>query len=261
MKRKVTKTVEHIREEIKFIKRYVGLHNKVKSPNAILSFLKALQKSVIQKLIRKTSPLAKQIERIQDHLIQFYNSMRNEKTFKVNEKELPKLILIAGGEEVYPSVTVIKRFIGMQGKEVEGEKIEAFIKFMKNLVKKKKLTKDDPYADKVNFIYRTLLKSSGKKISINETELNGLEEIATACSCKETLGQIYKRKTRPAKGKMLRRCMKKTFTDSYNRGACSHNYGLSGVITAEQMANRKLDLLNFFSFGCRYSECQPKTSQ
>lgn len=42
---KPAKQVEHIREEVKFIKRYVGLHNKVKSPNAILAFIKALQRA------------------------------------------------------------------------------------------------------------------------------------------------------------------------------------------------------------------------
>jgi hypothetical protein len=41
--------VEHIREEVKFIKRFVGLHNKVKSPSAILAFIKALQRSIVQK--------------------------------------------------------------------------------------------------------------------------------------------------------------------------------------------------------------------
>lgn len=235
------KKVEHIREEIKFIKRYVGLHNKVKTPNAILAFIKALQRAIVQKLIRKTSPLAKEIEMIQDKLIQAHNKMKGDESFAINEKDLNRLVGIAGGEEVYPSITVIKRFIGMQGKSDE-KKINDFIRYMENLANKNKITKDDPYADKVNAIYKNIKKRTSSKISIAKAELNGLEGIVKACTCGKDLGKIY-----DTEGKALRRCKRKTYSDA-NRGACSHNQGLSGVLTAEEMANRKLELLDFFSF-------------
>jgi hypothetical protein len=235
------KHVEHIREEIKFIKRFVGLHNKVKSPNAILAFIKALQRSIVQKLIRKTSPLAKEIQMIQDKLIHIHNKMKGEESFAINEGDLNRLVAIAGGEQVYPSITVIKRFIGLQDKNDE-QKINAFMKYLENLVEKKKITKDDPYADKVNAIYKRIKQRTSSKISISKAELNGLEGIAKACGCKNELGRIYN-----TKGKKLRQCKKKTYSDA-SRGACSHNKGLSGVLTAEEMANRKLDLLNFSSF-------------
>src|SRR6188768_1155526 len=81
---KNVKHVEHIREEVKFIKRYVGLHNKVKSPNAILAFIKALQRSIVQKLIRKASPLSDEIEMIQNKLVLVYNKMKGEESFAIN---------------------------------------------------------------------------------------------------------------------------------------------------------------------------------
>ena len=65
------KSVARISEEVKFIKRFVGLHNKKKSPQTILSFIKSLQRSIVQKLIRKTSPFAKEIKSIQQALIDF----------------------------------------------------------------------------------------------------------------------------------------------------------------------------------------------
>jgi hypothetical protein len=235
------RNVEHIREEIKFIKRYVGLHNKVKSPNAILAFIKALQRSIVQKLIRKTSPLAKEIETIQEKLIQIHNKMRGDESFAINEKDLNRLAAIAGGEQVYPSVTAIKRFIGLQGKSDEN-KIHAFLKYLENLVKKEKITKDDPYSDKVNAIYKSIKQRTSSKISISKSELNGLEGIVKACGCKKELGKIY-----DTKGKTLRKCRKKTYSDA-SREACSHNKGLSGILTAEEMATRKLDLLSFASF-------------
>lgn len=242
--KKNVKQVDHIREEVKFIKRYVGLHNKVKSPNIILSFIKALQRSIVQRLIRKTSPLAKEIEMIQNKLIQVHNKMKGDESFAINEKDLNRLVAIAGGEQVYPSITVIKRFIGMQDKDDE-KKINSFLKYLENLVQKKKLTKDDPYADKVNAIYKSIRQRTSSKIPIDKTELNnldGLEAIVKACGCNSEIGKIY-----DTGGKKLRPCKKKTHSDA-SRGACSHNKGLSGVLTAEEMANRKLDLLAFFSF-------------
>ena len=238
---KHVKHVEHIREEVKYIKRYVGLHNKVKSPNAILSFIKALQRSIVQKLIRKTSPLAEEIEMIQTKLVQAYNKMKGEESFAINDKDLNHLVAIAGGEKVYPSIMVIKRFIGLQGQDDE-KKINSFLKQLENLVAKKEVLKDDPYADKVNAIYKSLKQRTSSKISISKAELNGLEGIVKACGCKDDVGRIY-----DTGGKKLRPCKRKTYSDA-SRGACSHNKGLSGVLTAEEMANRKLDLLSFFSF-------------
>ncbi len=237
--RKAGKRVEHIGEEIKFIKRYVGLHNKVKSPNAILSFLKALQRSIVQKLIRKTSPLSKEIEMIQDKLVNAYNKMKGDERFEINEKDLGKLVAIAGGEQVYPSIKFIKRIIGMQEKEMDGRQLESFFKQLENAVRKKKVLQDDPYADKLNAIYTKLKRESGNTISLTKTELNGLEGIVKACGCDKNLGKIY-----DTNGKLLRQCRKRTYSDA-RKGACSHHHGLNGVLTAEEMANRKFDMLNF----------------
>jgi hypothetical protein len=238
---KDVKHVEHIREEVKYIKRYVGLHNKVKTPNAILAFIKALQRSIVQKLIRKASPLAGEIEMIQNKLLQAYNKMKGEESFSINEKDLAHLVAIAGGEAVYPSVAVIKRYIGLQGQSDE-TKIHNFIKYLENLVNKEKIMKDDPYVDKVNAIYKSIKQRTSSKISISKAELNGLQGIVKACGCTHEVGRIY-----DTGNKRLRRCKSKSYSDA-SRGACSHNKGLSGVLTAEEMATRKLDLLNFNSF-------------
>lgn len=235
-----SKKVEHVREEIKFIKRFVGLHNKVKTANAILSFVKSLQKSIVQKLICKTSPLAKEIRYIQDHLIDAYNKMKGDTKFSISEKELAKLVVISGGEEVYPSINIIKRYIGMQGKEIDGNKIGLFIKAIESALKRDKVKEGDPYQDKVKAILNSLKKlKTGQKPSIGKAELNGLEGIVKACGCKPDLGKIY-----DTKGKSLRQCKKKTYSDA-RKGACSHHKGLSGILTAEEIATREFELLNF----------------
>lgn len=241
---KPSRKVEHIREEVKFIKRFVGLHNKIKSPNSILTLIKSLQKAIVQKLIRRTSPLAKEIQAIQDKLVTLYNSMKGDLRIEINEKELTKLVVIAGGEEVFPSINIIKRYIGMQGKEAEHTKIDSFVKQIDSSLSKKKVSEDDPYLDKVRTILNTLKKvKSGDTISMAKAELNGLEGIVKSCGCKpdRALGKIYH-----TAGKKLRPCRKRTYSDA-KKGACSHNRGLNGVLTAEEMANRKFEVLNFSS--------------
>lgn len=243
--KKSGKKVEHIREELKFIKRFVSLHNKVKSPNSILSLLKGLQKAIIQKLIRKTSPLANEIQAIQDKLVRLYNSMKGDLKIEINNQELARLVAIAGGEEVYPSVNIMKRYIGMQGKEAESKKIDSFVKQIESSLAKKKVGEDDPYLDKVRTILNTLKKAkSGTPLSMAKAELNGLEGIVKACRCKHKpapLGKIYN-----TGGKILRRCKSGTYSDA-KKGSCSHHKGLSGVLTAEEIANRKFEYLTFTS--------------
>jgi hypothetical protein len=238
------KNVEHIREEIKFIRRYIRLHNKEKPAYSILSLIKSLQRSIIQKLIRKTSPYAAEIRLIQDKLVKAYNNAKgHDIKLGIKEDELSKLVSIAGGEEVYPSINIMKRYVGMQGKAFDPKKIESFIRHIESVIKKKKVRSDDPYHDKVKVILKSIKKlKGGNFVQLSQSELNGLEGIVNACSCKHGLGKIYK--TRGP----LRKCKKGTYTDSDEQGACSHNKGLSGVLTAEEMANRQLDLLDFFSF-------------
>jgi len=253
------KNVARISEEVKFIKRFVGLHNKKKSPQTILSFIKSLQRSIVQKLIRKTSPFAKEIQSIQQALIDFYHSMKGDKPMKIGDSDLPKLVAIAGGEKVYPSLNIMKRYIGLQGKPVDKDLIDRFVSQIEKALDKK-IMADDPYADKVKDIYNTLRKSkSNKTFSIKSSELNGLAGIVKQCTCKHKhLGQIYRIKKSDAakavKSKRVRECNLKTYSDAKGKGTCSHNGGLRGfdtdnpILTAEQMANRKHELIQFHSY-------------
>lgn len=233
------KKVNHLTEEIKFIRRFVGLHNKIKTSNAILTFIKALQKSISQKLITKHSSFVKHINYIQDTLVEFYNQMKGEKKFKIEESTLAKMVAISGSEEVYPSVGFIKTFIGMQGKEISEEKRTSFLKRLHNAANNRKIYPNDPFADKLQKIYN-YLKSGykpGQKIGFAKAELSGL-----ACICKshdKAIGNIY-----DTKGKSVRRCRSGKYSDA-KRGACSYNKGLAGIMTAEEVANMKFDLLSF----------------
>lgn len=237
--------VEVIGEEVKFIKRFVGLHNRVKSENAVLNLIKALQKSIVQKLIKKTSPLAANIQYIQEKLVKAYNNRQAGSDMKIviNEADLGKFVSIAGGEQVFASIPIIKRFIGMQGKYSGDEKIVTFINHIEKSKKNDKF-KDDPYEDKVKNILKALKQykfGSERQLLIAQAELNGLSGIVKACSCQTSVGQIYH-----TSGKKLRGCKSRSYSDA-GKGACSHHRGLSGIVTGEDIMNREYEMLNFNS--------------
>lgn len=81
--------------------------------------------------------------------------MKGDLRIEINEKELAKLVVIAGGEEVYPSINIMKRYISLQGKEVEQKKLDSFIEQIEVALQKKKVGEDDPYLDKVRTILIT----------------------------------------------------------------------------------------------------------
>ena len=210
------KQVEALEEEIKFIKRFINFIGKEKPVESVLSFIKSLQRAIVQRLIRKTSPYAKEIQRIQEDMVAVYNKAKSS-TIKINldEKEQARLIGIVGGEAVYKSITLLKRFISLQGKQVTKEQIESFLK----AITKAAVDEDDPYYDKVKRIVSLLKKQKEGTIEIDKQELNGLQGIVTACKC-HSLGKIYN-----TGNKKVRRCRSKKYSDA-GRGACSHHQGL-----------------------------------
>jgi len=144
--------------------------------------------------------------------------MKDDTQITLDKNDLGRLVAIAGGEDVYASIRLIKRFIGMQEREATPSQIESFLKQLENAFAKEKILKDDPYADKLKAI-QNKLKAKDDKITLTKTELSGLEGIVKACACRKDLGA--------------------------NRDLGKAHKLPPGVLTAEQMANRKLDLLPF----------------
>ena len=235
------KFVENLDEEVKFIKRFIGFHNKTKTLASVLTYIKSLQRAIIQKLIRKSTPYADEVRIIQDKLVKLYNNSKpnSEVRLVINEADLARYIGIVGGEAVYKSIAVIKRFIGMQGKELETKQIEAFLKY----VGKASITSEDPYFDRVQSIVNQAKKYKQGSLKVSDQELNGLMGIIEGCNC--NLGKIYNTGERE-----LRRCRSKKYSDA-KRGACSHHNGvkkvkcneLNGVMTAEQVAKMEFEKL------------------
>jgi hypothetical protein len=182
--------VERIEEEVKFIRRFVLLNKKEKTKEQILSFIKQLQKAIIERRIRKVSKYAKQIEFIQDNLLKFYNSMKSTGTLEISAKLLPLLTEIGGSEKVRLSINYMKRFVGIHGKNITKEKAKQLFNLIVDAIQKGKISKTDPYIKKINEVLASLkhfyeVSKRNETLEVHEAVLNGLEGALSGIGCVE----------------------------------------------------------------------------
>lgn len=182
---------ERIPEELRFIKRFVSLQGKTKTKEQVLSFINALQKAILEKRIRKTSPYAQKIESIQDKLISLYNTMKAKVRIELKPETYDELKQLTGEQKVLPSIGFIKRYIGMNGKPGMKERARKLLAQIERAFDKGKITESDHYISKVYELKRNLqafTKIKGQRtLEIEKTELNGLHGIL-GCACQQVRG-------------------------------------------------------------------------
>jgi hypothetical protein len=178
--------VERIPEELKFIKRFVNMDGKTKLKDDILRFINALQKSIVEKKIRKTSSYADQIKFIQQKLIDTYNSMSTKIKIELKPETFDALKQLVGEEKVLASINFIKRYIGLNGKIAMKQKAKLLLDQINNAITKGNITDNDPYIIEIHELKKNLkafiTTPSIKTLQIEQATLNGLEG-ALGCLC------------------------------------------------------------------------------
>ena len=175
---------ERIPDEIRFIRRYLSLNNKKKTKEDLRRFINALQRAMIEKRIRKASPFAKQIDYIQDKLVKTFNSMNRVVQIEIAERTVLEFKELIASEKVFPSISLIKRYVSLNGKYGVKEKAKTLLDAMTNAFEKGRISKKDKYIKLFDFMHANLskyIKNKGQKIlSIAETELNGLNGVLSS---------------------------------------------------------------------------------
>lgn len=183
--------VERIPEELKYLRRFINLNGKTKTKDDLLRFINALQKSILEKRIRKTSPYAAQVKYIQESLIKTFNIMKAKIKLEVNTKTLNEFKQLLDGEKIYPSVQLLKKYINLNGKAGMKEKAAKLVKQMETAAKKRKVKKGDVYEAPLQQAYKNLREfltdKKQKTLLIESKELNGLEGIL-GCACNQLNG-------------------------------------------------------------------------
>lgn len=195
----IAKPVEKVTSEIAFIKRYVGLHGKTRDRKQILSFVNSLQRAIVEKRIRKTSPYAAEIENIQQQLITCLDVMEESILIKIDEKTFNAYTVLAGSEKAMLSVALIKQFIGLHGKKEVKEKAQALSGRIAKALKNERITESDPYINELQVVTKALeeyLKGRTLVPEISSASLNGLMGIADAGSKKKVLAKAKPQKKR-----------------------------------------------------------------
>lgn len=235
------KGVELISPEVGFIKRFVLLHNKTKTKEQILGFIRALQKAIIERRIRKTSKSSKMIENIQSQLVGIYKKMGQEIKLQFSESDLNKYYKIAGAEIVMPSVRFIKAYYNLQGKEANKHKASNLLNRIEKAINKDELNAEDKYFKYIRQIKHSLesfLKQQGKKVlNISEADLNGLEGVLKECGCHDIHGFEYEESDDEDLG-----VIQEPIVRSKTAGKKTP---FKTVLNSEQVVNLKSDKLNF----------------
>lgn len=178
--------VERIPEEIRFVKRFLSMHNKKKTKEDLLRFINALHRAIVEKKVHKSSPYAKHIQYIQDKLVMNFNKMTKPLKVEISSEKILELKTVIAEEKVMPSVMFIKRYINLNGKFNVKDKATLLLKAMEKAVKLKKITKRDKYNKLLDEMHANLsiyIKSKTQKIlSIPQAELNGLNGVL-GCAC------------------------------------------------------------------------------
>ncbi len=189
--------VEKVALEIAYIKRYLGLHGKIKDRRQILSFINGLQRAIVEKRIRKASKYAREIESIQDQLISCYEKMDETVQIQIDEKSLESYTAIAHSEKTMQTIAFVKQFIGIHGKKAVKVKAQLLLKRINKAIEAEKITKADPHFSQLQDVIKSLdiyLEGKTTAPEINTAALNGLMGIAGFGSKKKVRRKAKQRK-------------------------------------------------------------------
>ena len=142
----ITGEVSLISEEVRFIRRFLWLDGKVRPKESVERLLRSLQKAMVERRIRKTSPYAKEIMDIHDHL---WGIVADEELINVLVELDPKLKKhykeIANSQTVKQAVKILKRYISLQGKTEIDVQVVKLHRQGKELIADKAFKETNPY--------------------------------------------------------------------------------------------------------------------
>ncbi len=175
-----SKPFERIAEDIKFIKRFISLHQKIKTKAQILNFINALQRAILEKRIRKTCTYAQEIMQIQRQLLMAHKTMKDNQQVIIGKTTLQKFAEIVGTARIRTSTQYLKRFVSIQGKNITKDKAAHLSAIIQTAIEKGTIPSSDPYYQSTLQITKSLnefvkIAKAGETLQIHYQALNGLE--------------------------------------------------------------------------------------
>lgn len=166
--------VGHISPAVRFVQRFVAMHDRPVPLDRPKRLLRSLQKAIVEKKLRKSGAFAKEIMDMQAKLLKLCNEAQSEiVTIVLKPDDLARFVAIAGGERVYKSILILKSFVGMQGKPVDKARKEKLLKRMENFLSR---NVRDPFSGKVREAKTALVQSikQSKPAEFDDYSLKGI---------------------------------------------------------------------------------------
>jgi len=176
------------------------MHGKVKTQAQVLTLIHSLQKAILERRIRKSSPYAAEIGKMQDQLIRLYEKMGDAAEVQIEAKSLKRYQEIAGSQSNMLSTMLLKAYVSLNGKRDVQDKAGRLVARMKKAVQSGKITKTDKYAEQLNKAFATMAEYVERKsgtLTIRQAELSGLMGVLSGPAGKK------KARTRTARRKSL----------------------------------------------------------
>ena len=182
------KKVEHFTEDVRLLKRFVNLVDKKKTRKQLLAVYRDFEKRITERKVTKESKLSDLVSLASKFLESICRKLKSdEETFILtpserNKETFERMQYAAKESAVRTSVSLLKRFIGMEGKSNPSKiSVSNLHKAMVSALEKGRVSKNDIYYDEILKARKALadfMVSQDNTIAISKTALNGI-----SCAC------------------------------------------------------------------------------
>lgn len=188
--------VDSFKDEILVIRRMLNMNGKKKTKRQILLFINYIQRKIVEKRIRKTSPYASQVKFIQEWLVALYNKMGKSAEVKINDKRRLEFQRIIDSKHIRPSVKLVKRYINLHGKPAEYKQIKSLHNAIANAINVGKVNRSDPHYNRLLKIIESLRAFNCKvghkgHLQIHHATLKGLHGVLDGVENDKDLGEVH----------------------------------------------------------------------
>ena len=176
--------VEHVANDVAFIKRVAKMAGKVVKRDALLSLLHGIQKAMLEGRITRKSDHDALITLMQANLLKAVNHMAAENMLAMkidlSADRLKQCREIAASENQRPTVKLLKKYIAISGKRGVKEQARKLYRDFEKAAADGTITENDKYVDQADDAFKTLhvyINEKSPVLKIHPVHLNGLAGI------------------------------------------------------------------------------------
>ncbi|RDC65074.1 hypothetical protein [Adhaeribacter pallidiroseus] len=199
----------HFQTAEQLLKAFVNLDGKAATIRKIQLLHSRFQKAIIEKKVKSINPNATIFKQAASKLAKLYQKMTEGNISTIEKLEITGIEKFSDIKaefqnlKIAPAVTLLKRFVGMEGTKPTIAKVQSLIKGMESALKAGKIKKEGVYHSQIDqalaHLKEWLAAKQDSYIQIEEAQLAGLAGLGCTCQNKPLAGTpaIKKKTLRP----------------------------------------------------------------